>query len=239
MKKYLAFLVLGAILFASMTAPLPAQDKEEKLTQCITRLSQIQAYLEFYFMGTGDYPKNLVDLESIFNEDVLKDTEKIKMPRDPATGKEFVYEAGKNYKSYSLSCPDPSQYGVKKLSLSPVPWGWMNVVAEGKSRRTRAQCCKGYEEVLTAAIKKFAEQNKKLPQDLKELVPKYMRLVPACPQCSKEYLYTVKGNDFVIGCPDPAEHGFTVFECTSREGFKFKPIEPPKKEPPVEKTTGK
>lgn len=224
------------ITAASLQWPACGQDKtgDDKMSQLITAMSQIQSYIEFYYMETGVYPKNLKDLEKIYNEEAVKEADRVTIPKDPATGKDFTYEYNKDANTYRLSCPDPSQYGMKKCELVPIKWGWMNVIPEEKKRKAYASFCKYNLDHIGTALKKYMEQEKKLPKSLKDLVPAYMKALPGCPFTGKDYAFTAKGDEVIIGCPNPKEHGFTVFEISSKSGFRATPImpqEPPQKTP--------
>ncbi len=223
-----AGLLCGIVLLC--VTGLYADEKADKLAECISALSKTQTYIEFYYMETGIYPKSLSELERIFNEEEENPSKKLIFPRDPATGKPFVYATAKDFLSYTLSCPDPSPYGLEKLSVSAVDWGWMNVVAQEKRRMAFAQFCKFNIEFLAAAVKKYNEAEKKIPADVKALVPKYIKGMPTCPTCGKEYIYKSEGDGYSVTCPDPKEHGFKVFLFKSHEGFKAEPIESEEKE---------
>jgi len=236
-RRYLLTAALAALIIAaSIQWPACGQDKagDDRVSQLITAMSQIQSYIEFYYMETGVYPKNLKDLEKIYNEEAVKEGDRVIIPKDPATGKDFVYEYNKEANTYRLSCPDPSQYGMKKCELVPIKWGWMNVIPEEKKRKAYASFCKYNLDHIGAALKKYMEQEKKLPKSLKEMVPAYMKALPGCPFTGKDYVFTAKGDEVIIACPNPKEHGFTVFEISSKSGFKALPImtqEPSQKAP--------
>lgn len=221
MKKIISFIML----FILTAGALSAQDKQQQLSRCISDMSAIQSYLEFYYMGTGDYPKSLEDLNSILNEDLVPGSVKIAIPSDPATGKSFVYKVAATQKTYTLSAPEPAQYGMEKLELSQIPWGWMDEVAKAKSLRTRGQICRGYLELLTVSVKNYQAKEKKLPPSLDVLAPDYIKALPDCPQCGKPYRMENKGDDFIIYCAEPASHKCSVFQSSLRSGFKSKLLE--------------
>jgi hypothetical protein len=225
-KKVLIALIVLFLFSLVLTSPAPAQEKagEEKLLQCISALARIQAYVEFYYMETGVYPRNLKELEKVFNEEATKKNDEVIFPKDPATGKEFIYEPSKDAKGYTLSSPDPSLYGLKKLSLSSVNWGWMNMIAEEKKKKAYAYFCKYNMDMIAMLIKKYNDDEKKMPQALKDLLPKYLKALPSCPSTGKEYVFSVTGKDYVISCPNCREHGFSAFELNSKTGFKAEPL---------------
>jgi len=229
-KKHIIIAALTALMLTvSLQGSVYGQNGQnksdiDKLSQLISSMSQIQAYIEFYYMETGVYPKSLKDLEKIYNEEAVKEADKVVIPRDPITGKDFIYECNKEANTYRISCPDPTLYGMKKCELAPVKWGWMNIIPEEKKRKAYATFCRINLEAISAAIKKYTEQEKKAPKSLKEMVPAYLKVVPGCPLSGKDYVLTLKGNEIVITCPNPKEHGFTVFEIDSKSGFKGTPV---------------
>lgn len=230
MKNLLLITVILCILTLSLVPVMGAEEKGDKLGECITALSKMQAYIEFYYMETGIYPKSLAELDRIFNEDVETAKDKLLFPKDPATGKDFIYTTGKDYLSYTLSAPDPSAYGLKKLTVPSVNWGWMNVVAQEKRRMAFAQFCKFNVEFLSQAVNKYKSAEKKVPADLKLLIPKYLKGVPLCPASGREYVYKGGTDSFSITCPNPKDHGFKSFIYTSKDGFKAEPAESSEKE---------
>lgn len=228
-KKHITTAVFAAVILAiSLQGSVCGQNEQkadiDKLSQLVSHMSQIQAYIEFYYMETGIYPKSLKDLEKIYNEEAAKDADRVIIPKDPVSGKDFIYECNREATAYRLSCPDPTLYGMKKCELAPVKWGWMKTFPEEKKRKAYATFCKFNLDTISAAVRKFIEQEKKSPKSLKELVPAYLKVVPGCPLSGKDYILTVKGNELVISCPDAKEHGFTVFESGSRSGFKGTPF---------------
>jgi hypothetical protein len=229
-KKLLSISVILCILALLRAPVMGADEKGDVLGECISCLSKMQAYIEFYYMETGIYPKSLAELERIFNEDVENAKEKLLFPRDPASGKDFIYTTGKDFLSYTLSAPDPSAYGLKKLAVSSVNWGWMNSVAQEKRRMAFAQFCKFNIEFLSQAINKYRSTEKKVPTDLKLLIPKYIKGVPLCPASGREYIYKGGTDSYSITCANPKEHGFKTFIYTSKDGFKAEPIETSEKE---------
>lgn len=226
MKKSSVFILLSiflVFLFARPSISEETKDRSEILNQCVAYMSQLQSFIEFYFMETGVYPRSLKELDRIFNEEAS--SEKIIFPKDPGTGKDFIYETGSDCLSYRLACPDPSVYGLKKLQLTQLNWGWMKVISEEKRRKAYAFFCKYNIDMISKAVKKYLEEVKKLPQNLKALSPKYLKKVTACPVTGHDYIYLIKGDIYTVACPDPKEHGCGVFEINSKDGLVIKPIE--------------
>jgi len=226
-KSLCAGAAVSLFLFTASLVPASAQGKnnEEAIHRVMGAISRVQVYLEFYFMETSVYPRSLKALETILNDEAAKDGERIVFPRDPATGKEFIYEPSKDQKGYRLAVPDPARYGMKKLELAQVNWGWLSLIAEEKRRKAFAFFCKSNIDVLTAMSKKYQEQEKKLPQSLKDLLTKYPKGLPVCPLSGKEYIYGIKDGVFTISCPNPREHGFVKMMFSSKDGFIAEPLD--------------
>lgn len=230
MKKSVLVLCMLFLLMWSNISSLSADEKGGELSRLLAAISKLQAYIEFYYMETGIYPKSLSDLDRIFNEDVEQESDKIVFPKDPATGKSFVYATGKDLLSYKLSVPDPAAYGLESMTISSVNWGWMNFIAQEKRRVAFAQFCKFNIEFIAAAVDKYKGTEKKLPPDLKELIPKYLKSLPGCPAFGKEFIYKVEGENYSITCANSKDHGFKTFRFTSNGGFRVEPIESSQKE---------
>ncbi len=219
--------VILCICFLFLFTPvvLFAQENKSPLVDCMSLMSRIQSYLEFYYMSTGDYPRTLEDLDSIFNSDIKKESDKILFPKDPASGKDFVYSSSKDLKSYKLSVPDASLYGTDKIELSSVPWAWMDQVARRISSVAKTDLCSKYMSGLIMAVKSFQEKEKKLPSDIKQLVPDYVKGLPLCPKCGKPYTIELRKDDLLVSCPEPSVHGYSIFQCSLKKGFIAKPME--------------
>lgn len=219
MKKILISLCLVLLTVTSVFA-----QENKSILECMERMSRIQSYLEFYYMSTGDYPRSLEELDGIFNSDVKKDSERIKFPLDPLTAKPFLYKVSEDLKSYTLTAPEPSAYNIDKIEISSVPWGWMDGVARRISFVAKADLCSKYMSGLIMACKSFQEKEKKLPSDIKELIPTYVRSVPQCPKCSKPYILELTKDDLIVNCPEPSVHGCSLFQCSLKKGFITKKI---------------
>ena len=211
--------ILFSICLILLTiTPIFAQENKA-LVECMTKMSTIQSYLEFYYMSTGDYPRTLNELDEIFNSDVKKDSERLKFPIDPLSAKPFIYKVSEDFKSYTLAAPNPSLYNVEKLELSSVSWGWMDEIARRISFVAKTDLCSKYMNGLIMACKSFQDKEKKLPSDIKELIPTYVRSVPSCPKCGKPYILELKKDDLTVSCPDPSVHGCSVFQYSLKKGF--------------------
>jgi len=211
--------ILSLCFLFVFTSAVFAQENKNAVIEGMTLMSRMQTYLEFYYMNTGDYPRTLEDLDIVFNSDVKKESDKIVLPKDLASGKNFVYTPSKTLKYYTLSVPDPSLYGVEKMELTAVPWGWMDNVAKKISSSSKTDLCSKYMSGLIMAVKAFQEKEKKLPSDINQLIPDYVKALPLCPQTGKPYSIELRKDDLLIICPDPSAHGYKVFRCSMRKGF--------------------
>jgi len=219
MKK----LILSFLLVFILT-PLAYAQNTNKLNECFSRMSCIQSYLEFYYMSTGDYPKNLTELDLIFNSDVKKDSDRVKFPLDPLSAKPFIYKVSDDMKSYTLSAPEPNLYNMDKIELSSVNWGWMDEIARRISFAAKTDLCSKYMSGLVMAAKSFQEKEKKLPSDINELIPVYVKSLPLCPKCGKPYTIELKKDDLLVSCPEPSVHGCSIFQYSLKKGFVTKKL---------------
>ena len=222
--KNIKFLFI-IFLFLLIPCYCSANEVNQKIVECMKKMSAIQSYVEFYYMSTGNYPQSLKDLNYIFNSDVKKESERIVFPDDPATGKPFVYKVSSNLKSYVLSVPDPSLYNVEKIEMKNVEWAWMNSVASQINVETKSELCGKYMTGIVQVAKRYQDDKKKLPSKIEDLVPNYIKAVPKCPLCGKEYKLKLSSSDLVIYCPSPASHGCEEFHYSLKKGMIVKPLE--------------
>lgn len=214
--------ICSSLVFAQIS---DESNRLKNLRECMSKMSVIQTYLEFYYMSAGIYPKSLRDLNFIFNSDVRKESERIVFPEDPASGKQFVYTLSSDLKTYRLEAPDPSLYGLEEIVLSNVNWGWMNKVAKQISIEAKTELCGHYMTGIVQTARKYQQDNKKLPSKIEEMIPKYLKAVPKCPLSGKNYILKLTSADLIVGCPDPNAHGMRDFQYTLKKGIIIKPLE--------------
>lgn len=202
-----------------------ADDGRGELVECMTRMSSVQSYLEFVYMHRGTYPDSLEEMNLLFNSDVSRESDRIVIPEDPASGKKFVYSPAKDLRSYVLSVPDPSLYRMEKLELRNVKWAWMDSVASQINVEAKTDLCGRYLTALMKAAKKYQADKRKLPASIEDLVPAYVKAVPKCPLCGKPYKITLSDSDLSVSCPSPKSHGLAVFCCTIKKGAVVKPLD--------------
>lgn len=221
MKRAIAALIAVFMLIMSQAAYSAGNPRQ--LAECMKQMSSLQSYLEFVYMHRGFYPESLEELNMLFNSDVRRDSDRIIIPEDPATGKKFIYSPSKDLKTYSISAPDPSYYGMDSIELRNVRWGWMNTIAEQTNAQIKSELCGQYLTGLMKAVKKYQEEKKKLPSDIKELVPGYLKGIPKCPLCGKPYYLKLTSEDLVIYCPSPMSHGCSSFCYSLKKGVVVRP----------------
>ncbi len=223
MKKIIILFIVFLFLLIPICAC--ANEVNEKIVDCMKKMSAVQSYVEFYYMSTGNYPQSLKDLSYIFNSDVQKDSERIVFPNDPATGKPFVYKVSGDLRSYVLSVPDPSLYKVNKIEMRNVEWAWMNSVATQINVETKSELCGKYMTGIVQVSKKYQEEKKKLPSKIEDLIPNYIKAIPKCPLCGKDYSLKLTSSDLIIYCPSPKSHGCESFHYSLKKGMIVRPLE--------------
>ena len=84
-------------------------------------------------MEAGVYPPTLEELNLAYNSELPRGARPVPIPKDPVTGKDFIYRPAENRKGYTLTFPDPTKYGLPAgFTLRPVSWGWLALRAERK-----------------------------------------------------------------------------------------------------------
>lgn len=188
----------------------------------IAQMSALQAMLEFFFMEAGVYPAELSELSAAFNYQIPKNARTVVIPRDPATGEQFVYTPAANKKSYKLRFPDPSKYGAQgSLELTSLNWGWLALRAERMRFEEMAKLSKYHMETLASAVEMFAkDNNRKFPESLDPLYPKYINRFPQDPITGKNYNYKLLGDGYLISNPNPERYGLKYFQWSSSQGMQ-------------------
>lgn len=189
--------------------------------QGVSAMAALQSMLEFYFMEAGIYPSELSELSAVFNYQLPKNAKAVAIPRDPATGEQFVYTPGANKKSYRLRFPNPSKYGGQgSLELTNVGWGWLALRAERMRFEEMAKLSKYHMESLAGALEMFAKDNNRaFPKELDNLYPRYIKRHPQDPITGKNYDYKQLADGYVISSPNPERYGLKVFQYSSSRGM--------------------
>jgi hypothetical protein len=205
-------------------APSPvAANPSATAADAIEALSRTRVYVEFYFMETGDYPENLEQLDKDLNSLLPDGMEQVKIPRDPITGLVFKYVPAKDRKTYALSVPDPSKYGVSTLDFSNVPWGGFAKIAEKRKNEFLLRNTLESLMAIATAVEYYAKDHKgKFPGKLKELIPDYIKTMPLCPATGKPFDYAVEGDNYKISSPSPDTFGKKEVLFSSSRGIVTK-----------------
>lgn len=247
MKKVFIMILLISVLFAftaavsfsqevakpaaspaTATSPTPAAPAapENKLELCVKNMAKVQTLIEYFYLQSGMYPENLESLSKSYNttsDKNLDEKEMVKIPKDPATGKDFVYKFDKkNPTTYLLAIPDPKLYGIEKIDITPLDWGWMKTFAGEERRKWGISICVDLLKRLATDVEIYASENKKqFPKDLDAIIKAKLDVpeVLTCPVCTKKYVYELnKDNSYSIKCPDPAAHKLKQLEYDSLKG---------------------
>lgn len=191
-----------------------------KLLELFDVMSRIRVYIEFFYMEAGDYPDSLSQLDHDLNSILPRGLDKVKIPTDPASGKDFIYERNQDKKGYVLKAPEPSLYGVDKIELSQVPWAGFSVIAEDRKYKFLQTISVENIRGLATAVEYYAKDNGgKFPKELKDLIPKYLKTMPVCPVSGKFYEYKVTNGDYTIKSPSAKELKMEELMFSSRRGW--------------------
>lgn len=80
-----------------------------QLSSCRRNIEVLQDALEDYYSSYNAYPTRLT-LENLTYIKVL--------PKDPATGKNYIYEISEDRQHYRILCPNPKNHKVKKIEAT-------------------------------------------------------------------------------------------------------------------------
>jgi hypothetical protein len=223
MRKSLGIVLIGfCLLFHGAPVFADEQARDVSLQGGISELSNLQALLEFFFMEAGVYPPTLEELNVAFNAQLPKGSKPVPMPKDPATGKDFIYTPGANHKGYVLSFPDATVYGLPAaFELRPVSWGWLALRAERKRFEEMVKLSKYHIESLATQVEMYAKDNGgAYPANLDQLYPKYIQRHPQDPVTGKNYAYRQLADGYVVGSPNPERYGLKIFQYSSSQGIQ-------------------
>ncbi|MFH1452729.1 MAG: hypothetical protein ABIH00_01960 [Armatimonadota bacterium] len=235
MKKYgiltLVILIIFAftvgVCFSEEVAANTENDagKNNLLENCVKNISKVQTLIEYYYLQSGIYPESLDQLYKSYNvspDETAEVKNKIEIPKDPASGKDFVYKIDEGETSnYHLMVPDPKLYGVPKLELSALNWGWMSTYAGEERRKMGISICVDLLKRLATDVELYAQQNDgKFPENIDILIKeKYdSPEVFSCPVCKAKYVYELKDDTYIIKCPDPNKHKLKQLEYDYLKG---------------------
>jgi hypothetical protein len=237
-----AALVSGLLVLTG--TPSWAQDKSSEAWQ---RLSRLQCLIEYFYMETGVYPLDLQEMDQIFRQRAPRAPKPVGIPIDPATNQPFVYKVETNGRKYSISVPDPSKYGGAKIALSTVDWGYLADLADLKRFSEIVRQMQNIMKVVATQVEMYAKDHGgQYPNQLDDLLPKYVTRMPSDPLTGKNLAYKKLVDGYIIGCPNPEKFGMKTFHYSSTKGIVMEqaarggdskapaPKEEPKPAPPKE-----
>lgn len=221
--RFFCSLALSLLLLSNCVWAEEAAGSGDKSVQGgFQELSRMQSLLEFFFMEAGVYPPSLKELNVAFNAELPRGASKVPIPKDPATGEDFVYQVEPNRKAYTLTFPDPKAYGLPaEFQLKPVSWGWLALRAERNRFEEMVKMSKFHIETLATQIEMYAKDNKGVfPNTLDDLFPKYIKRHPQDPITGKNYIYKQVGDGYIVSSPNPERYGLKTFQYSSHQGMQ-------------------
>lgn len=232
MKKLFIMILLISVIFTFTTTASFSEEAakvaayENKLELCVKNMAKVQTLIEYFYLQSGIYPENLELLGKSYNTTSDKNIdikEMVQIPKDPATGRDFVYKFDKkNPDVYALSIPDPKLYGIEKIEITPIDWGWMKMFAGEERRKWGISLCVDLLKRLATDVEIYASENKKqFPKDLDAIIKAKLDVpeILTCPVCAKKYVYELnKDNSYIIKCADPGAHKLKQLEYDSLKG---------------------
>ena len=208
---------LLAGLLALTSSPTWAQDKSSEAWQ---RLSRLQCLIEYFYMETGVYPLDLHEMDQIFRQRAPRAPKPVGIPLDPATNQPFVYKTETNGRRYTISVPDPSKYGGTKIALTTVDWGYLADLADLKRFSEIVRQMQNIMKVVATQVEMYAKDHGgQYPNQLDDLLPKYVTRMPSDPLTGKNLSYKKLVDGYVIGCPNPEKFGMKTFQYSSAKGI--------------------
>lgn len=232
--KLLGSLVITILLLVASGAVAEEKSADagaKSVQNGIQELSRMQSLLEFFFMEAGVYPPTIKELNVAFNAELPRGASRVPIPKDPATGEDFVYQVEANRKGYTLRFPDATAYGLPAdFALKPVSWGWLSLRAERNRFEEMVKMSKYHIETLATQIEMYAKDNGAFPKTLDDLYPKYIKRHPQDPITGRNYIYKQIADGYVVVSPNPERYGLKIFQYSSSQGIQVEvlPEEKPK-----------
>ncbi len=84
--------------------------KKTQLSSCQRNIDQLWAAVQEYYNEQQSFPAEL-DIRQL---SYLRPP----MPRDPSTGKSYIYEVLDEGRNFKISCPNPKNHGVKEIYIT-------------------------------------------------------------------------------------------------------------------------
>ena len=222
------FLALGLML--ALTPAVRAQDKTPEAWQ---RLSRLQCLIEYFYMETGVYPLDLAEMDQIFRAKAPRAPKPVAIPLDPAANQPFKYQVDAAGRRYTISVPDPAKYGGQKIALSTVDWGYLADLADLKRFEQIVRQMSNLMKAVATQCEMYAKDHAgKYPEQLDDLLPKYISRFPNDPLTGKNLTYKKLLDGYVIGCPNPERYGLKTFQYSSSQGIQMEQAPPKQGEKP-------
>lgn len=225
-------LVVGLLVALSLTVGAWAEGEEANTPPSagpaktvqggLQELSSLQSMLEFFFMEAGVYPPTLEELNLAYNSQLPRGAKTVPIPKDPITGKEFVYRAEPNRKGYTLGFPDATKYGLPAdFQLRSVAWGWLALRAERNRFEEMVKLSKYHIESIATQVEMYAKDHDGgYPKTLDQLYPDYIKRHPQDPVTGKNYLYKQLADGYLVSSPNPERYGLKLFQYSSSQGIQ-------------------
>jgi hypothetical protein len=209
---------------------VPPPKTDHSIQSGLQQLGSMRAMLEFFFMEAGVYPPTLEELNLAYNSELPAGSKPVPIPRDPATGKDFVYRAEQNRKGYTLTFPDPTKYGLPAdFQLRPVSWGWLALRAERKRFEEMVKLSKYHIELIATQVEMYAKDNNgTYPKNLDDLYPEYIKRHPQDPVTGRNYAYKQLADGYIVASPNPERYGLKLFQYSSSQGIQVEVLPPEK-----------
>lgn len=84
--------------------------KKTQISSCQRNIDQLWAAVQEYYNDNQSFPAEL-DIRQLT---LLRPP----LPRDPATGKNYIYELLDEGRNFKISCPSPKNHGVKEIYIT-------------------------------------------------------------------------------------------------------------------------
>jgi hypothetical protein len=206
----------------------PSAEPDKTIQGGFQELGSMKAMLEFFFMEAGVYPPTLKELNLAYNSELPAGAKPVAMPKDPVTGKDFIYRVEQNRKGYTLTFPDPTQYGLPAdFQLRPVSWGWLALRAERNRFEEMVKLSKFHIEAIATQVEMYAKDNDgSYPKTMDQMYPKYIKRHPQDPVTGKNYLYKQLADGYIVASPNPERYGLKLFQYSSSQGIQVEVLPP-------------
>lgn len=222
-----------ALSLALLLALAPAARAQDKTLEAWQRMSRLQCLVEYFYMETGVYPLDLAEMDQIFRAKAPRAPKPVAIPLDPATNQPFKYQVDASGRRYTISVPDPSKYGGQKMVLSTLDWGYLADLADLKRFEQVVRQNSAMMKAIATQCEMYAKDHAgKYPEQIDDLLPKYINRVPSDPLTGKNLVYKKLLDGYLISCPNPERYGLKTFLYSSTQGIQMEQMPPKQGEKP-------